>query len=86
MLRFSGLICACLNHFRDRPASLNIDAHHFNRHSYIDVCRYSTIDPGNRDDGRRLGVQLIGRLGSEIAKRIDTISTAIFTGLTVDAT
>jgi NADPH-dependent 2,4-dienoyl-CoA reductase/sulfur reductase-like enzyme len=40
---------------------------------------------GDRHDGRLLGVQLIGHLDSEIAKRIDTIATAIFNDLTVDA-
>jgi NADPH-dependent 2,4-dienoyl-CoA reductase/sulfur reductase-like enzyme len=40
---------------------------------------------GDRRDGRLLGVQLIGHLGSEIAKRIDTIATAIYNDLTVDA-
>ena len=39
---------------------------------------------GDRRDGRLLGVQLIGQLGSEIAKRIDIIATAIFNDLTVD--
>jgi NADPH-dependent 2,4-dienoyl-CoA reductase/sulfur reductase-like enzyme len=39
---------------------------------------------GDRDSGRLLGVQLIGHLGSEIAKRIDTIATAIFSHLTID--
>jgi NADPH-dependent 2,4-dienoyl-CoA reductase/sulfur reductase-like enzyme len=40
---------------------------------------------GNRSDGRLLGVQLVGHLGSEIAKRIDTAATAIFNRMTVDA-
>jgi hypothetical protein len=40
---------------------------------------------GDCRDGRLLGVQLIGHLGSEIAKRADTIATAIFNHLTVDA-
>lgn len=40
---------------------------------------------GDRNAGRLLGVQLVGRLGSEIAKRIDTIATAIDNDLTVDA-
>ena len=40
---------------------------------------------GDRNDGRLLGVQLIGRLGSEIAKRIDIPATAIFNGMGVDA-
>ena len=40
---------------------------------------------GDRRDGRLLGLQLVGHLGSEIAKRIDIIATAIFNDLTVDA-
>jgi NADPH-dependent 2,4-dienoyl-CoA reductase/sulfur reductase-like enzyme len=40
---------------------------------------------GDRRTGRLLGVQLIGHRGSEIAKRIDTIATAIFNDLTVHA-
>jgi hypothetical protein len=32
-----------------------------------------------------LGVQLVGQLGSEIAKRIDILATAIFNGMTVEA-
>ena len=40
---------------------------------------------GGRDTGRLLGLQLVGRLGSEIAKRIDTAATAIFTDMTIDA-
>jgi NADPH-dependent 2,4-dienoyl-CoA reductase/sulfur reductase-like enzyme len=40
---------------------------------------------GDRNTGQLLGVQLIGHLGSEIAKRIDIPATAIFNELTVDA-
>jgi NADPH-dependent 2,4-dienoyl-CoA reductase/sulfur reductase-like enzyme len=40
---------------------------------------------GDRRTGQLLGLQLIGHLGSEIAKRVDTIATAIFSKLTVDA-
>ncbi len=40
---------------------------------------------GDRATGRLLGVQLIGQLGSEIAKRIDIPATAIFNELSVDA-
>ncbi len=40
---------------------------------------------GDRKTGRLLGVQIIGRLGSEIAKRIDIPATAIFNGMGVDA-
>ena len=35
-------------------------------------------------DGRLLGVQLVGDLGSEIAKRIDIPATAIFNEMTID--
>ena len=39
---------------------------------------------GDRRTGRLLGVQLVGHLGTEIAKRIDTPATAILNQLTVD--
>jgi NADPH-dependent 2,4-dienoyl-CoA reductase/sulfur reductase-like enzyme len=40
---------------------------------------------GDTGTGRLLGAQLIGRRGSETAKRVDTFATAIFHGMTVDA-
>ncbi len=40
---------------------------------------------GDRRTGRLLGVQLIGHLDSEIAKRIDIPATAIFNQMTIDA-
>lgn len=40
---------------------------------------------GDRRTGRLLGVQLVGRLASEIAKRVDVGATAIHHGATVDA-
>ena len=40
---------------------------------------------GDRRTGQLLGVQLVGHLGSEIAKRIDIPATAIFNRMTVDA-
>ncbi len=40
---------------------------------------------GDRRTGRLLGVQLVGHLHSEIAKRIDIPATAIFNELTIDA-
>ena len=39
---------------------------------------------GDTDTGRLLGAQLVGRLGTETAKRVDTYATALFAGLTVD--
>ena len=39
---------------------------------------------GDRATGRLLGVQLLGHLGSEIAKRVDIAATAIHNGMTVD--
>ena len=39
---------------------------------------------GDRRTGRLLGVQMIGAIETEVAKRIDTAATAIFEGLTVD--
>ena len=40
---------------------------------------------GDRRTGQLLGVQLVGHLGSEIAKRIDIPATAIFNRMTVEA-
>ena len=38
---------------------------------------------GDTETGRLLGAQLVGRLGTETAKRVDTYATALFAGLTV---
>jgi NADPH-dependent 2,4-dienoyl-CoA reductase/sulfur reductase-like enzyme len=40
---------------------------------------------GGREDGLLLGAQLVGRLGTETAKRVDTYATALHAGLTVEA-
>jgi hypothetical protein len=40
---------------------------------------------GDRNTGQLLGVQLIGHLQSEIAKRIDMPATAIHNEMTIDA-
>jgi len=40
---------------------------------------------GDRRSGRLLGLQLVGHLGSEVAKRVDIAATAIFEQLTLDA-
>lgn len=40
---------------------------------------------GDTTTGRLIGAQLIGRRGTEVAKRIDTYSTALFHTMTVDA-
>lgn len=39
---------------------------------------------GDPTDGRLLGAQLVGRRGSEVAKRVDTFATALHCGLTID--
>ena len=39
---------------------------------------------GDTSDGRLLGAQLVGRLGTETAKRVDTYATALHAGLTVE--
>lgn len=39
---------------------------------------------GDTDTGLLLGAQLVGRLDTETAKRVDTYATALFAGLTVD--
>lgn len=38
---------------------------------------------GDTGTGRFLGAQLVGRLGSDVAKRVDTYATALFAGLGV---
>lgn len=38
---------------------------------------------GDRASGLLLGAQLVGRLGTETAKRVDTYATSLFAGLTV---
>jgi Pyridine nucleotide-disulphide oxidoreductase, dimerisation domain len=38
----------------------------------------------DRDTGRLLGLQLLGHLGSEIAKRVDIAATAIHNVMTID--
>jgi len=39
---------------------------------------------GDTRDGRLLGAQLVGRLGTEVSKRVDTYATALYAGLTVE--
>jgi len=39
---------------------------------------------GDAGTGRLLGAQLVGRLGSEVAKRVDVLATAIFHAMTVE--
>jgi hypothetical protein len=47
--------------------------------------RLRPVTRGDRGSGQLLGLQLVGHLGSEIAKRVDIAATAIFEQLTVDA-
>lgn len=39
---------------------------------------------GDTRDGRLLGAQLVGRRGTEVAKRVDTYATALWAGMTVE--
>lgn len=39
---------------------------------------------GETSTGRLLGAQLVGRRGSEVAKRVDTFATALYAGLTLE--
>jgi len=39
---------------------------------------------GDTGSGRLLGAQLVGRLGTETAKRVDTYATALYAGLSVE--
>ena len=45
----------------------------------------SNHQSSDRRTDQLLGVQLVGHLGSEIAKRIDIPATAIFNEMTIDA-
>jgi NADPH-dependent 2,4-dienoyl-CoA reductase/sulfur reductase-like enzyme len=38
---------------------------------------------GDTRDGRLLGAQLVGRRGTEVAKRVDTFATALYAGMTI---
>ncbi len=40
---------------------------------------------GDTESGMLLGAQLVGRRGTEIAKRVDVFATAIYNNMTVDA-
>jgi hypothetical protein len=40
---------------------------------------------GDHQTGRLLGVQLAGHEGSEVAKRIDVVATALFNGMAVES-
>jgi NADPH-dependent 2,4-dienoyl-CoA reductase/sulfur reductase-like enzyme len=39
---------------------------------------------GDRTSGRLLGLQLVGRLGTEVSKRVDIAATAIFHAMTIE--
>lgn len=39
---------------------------------------------GDTSDGRLLGAQLVGRRGTEVAKRVDTYATALWAGMTIE--
>ena len=39
---------------------------------------------GDQRDGRLLGAQLVGRRGTEVAKRVDTFATALHAGFTIE--
>ncbi len=51
---------------------------------YPDAHPISFRVTGDTRDGRLLGAQLVGRRGTEVAKRVDTYATAIYAGLTVE--
>ena len=40
---------------------------------------------GDAQDGKLLGLQLVGHVGSEVAKRVDIAASAIFNEMTIDA-
>ena len=39
---------------------------------------------GDTSNGRLLGAQLVGKRGTEVAKRVDTFATALYAGLTIE--
>jgi NADPH-dependent 2,4-dienoyl-CoA reductase/sulfur reductase-like enzyme len=67
--------------FRPRTVAVTVDDH---------KAYYPGAEPiamrwtGDVHSGRLLGAQFVGRLGSEIAKRVDIAATAIHCGLSVD--
>lgn len=66
------------------PLSVTSEADDHNAY-YPGSHRITMRYTGDRDDGRLLGVQLVGHRDAEIAKRIDMPATAMFTEMTVDA-
>jgi NADPH-dependent 2,4-dienoyl-CoA reductase/sulfur reductase-like enzyme len=65
------------------PATTHIVADDHKRY-YPGAQPISIRITGDTDSGLLLGAQLVGRLGTETAKRVDTYATAIFGGLTVE--
>jgi len=52
---------------------------------YPDAHEVAVRLTGERSSGRLLGAQMLGHLGAQIAKRIDIVATALYSGLSVDA-
>lgn len=65
-----------------QPSSTQIVADDHKRY-YPGAQPISIRVTGDRDSGLLLGAQLVGRLGTETAKRVDTYATSLFAGLTV---
>jgi NADPH-dependent 2,4-dienoyl-CoA reductase/sulfur reductase-like enzyme len=66
-----------------RPATTQTTADDHKRY-YPGAQPISIRITGDTQSGLLLGAQLVGRLGTETAKRVDTYSTALFAGLTVE--
>ncbi|MDM4761673.1 FAD-dependent oxidoreductase [Galbitalea sp. SE-J8] len=65
------------------PATTQVSADDHKRY-YPGAQPISIRVTGDTGTGRLLGAQLVGRLGTETAKRVDTYATALFAGLTVE--
>lgn len=65
------------------PATTQIAADDHKRY-YPGAQPISIRITGDTQSGLLLGAQLVGRLGTETAKRVDTYATALFAGLTVE--
>jgi NADPH-dependent 2,4-dienoyl-CoA reductase/sulfur reductase-like enzyme len=66
-----------------RPLTVSVTADDHKRY-YPGATPIHMRITGDAGSGRLLGAQLVGRLGAEIAKRIDIIATACQHGLTVE--
>ncbi len=65
---------------------LTVDATVFDHKAYYpDAHRLWMRLSGDRSSGQLLGAQIVGHQHAQVSKRIDTVATALFHGMTVDA-